>query len=511
MVDMPSTTTTTTTTTATTTPPPSSSSSSSVWSYSLGHVSHSPTSINEELALNQHNILQDHYLQQQQQQQRRFSIDQSNMDELQHPLRTIWSNNIMDHQYNSHQRRSSLSDYSNADDWSPTLMNGGLQFNSDNAYNFGRRHSVAGPVLNHHLKVINEVDNISLNSKISQQQQRLYLNKGILDHIDEYFGNGNRQPSIKSPIPYPNNNNNNSINHINNISNNNNNNNNEYSYTKTSFMETNGYSKTMTAGGEAAAFGGSTILMGKGIPLHHFLDSNTKLYIIEFKACRTDICYIMQGDQINPVLGDLVIVEADRGRDLGKVANVLTANEIMTKQQQRQQQQQQQNDLNHEDNYDQDNNNNNNSNDSTTPSSSSSSSTSLLNDDNNSFTSSSSTLNDNNNNNNSNNNNNNNNISKCQVKRLFRLADALEITTLYTKKSDEEKALLVCQTKVQQRELPMQVVNAEYQWDRRKLTFYFLADQRIDFRELVRELFKIYKTRIWMCALKSNTNELLPE
>ncbi|KAI9300779.1 PSP1 C-terminal conserved region-domain-containing protein [Cunninghamella echinulata] len=167
--------------------------------------------------------------------------------------------------------------------------------------------------------------------------------------------------------------------------------------------------------------------MGKGIPLHHFLDSNTKLYIIEFKACRTDICYIMQGDQINPVLGDLVIVEADRGRDLGKVANILTANEI------------------------------------------------------------------------------------CQVKRLFRLADALEITTLYTKKSDEEKALLVCQTKVQQRELPMQVVSAEYQWDRRKLTFYFLADQRIDFRELVRELFKIYKTRIWMCALKSNTNELLPE
>lgn len=34
--------------------------------------------------------------------------------------------------------------------------------------------------------------------------------------------------------------------------------------------------------------------------------------------------------------------------------------------------------------------------------------------------------------------------------------------------------------------------------DRRKLTFYFMAERRIDFRELVRELFKIYKTRIWM-------------
>lgn len=39
--------------------------------------------------------------------------------------------------------------------------------------------------------------------------------------------------------------------------------------------------------------------------------------------------------------------------------------------------------------------------------------------------------------------------------------------------------------------------------DRRKLTFYFKANERIDFRELVRELFKIYKTRIWMCAYAS--------
>ena len=37
--------------------------------------------------------------------------------------------------------------------------------------------------------------------------------------------------------------------------------------------------------------------------------------------------------------------------------------------------------------------------------------------------------------------------------------------------------------------------------DRNKLTFYFIAEKRIDFRELVRELFRIYKTRIWMCAV----------
>lgn len=73
---------------------------------------------------------------------------------------------------------------------------------------------------------------------------------------------------------------------------------------------------------------------------------------------------------------------------------------------------------------------------------------------------------------------------------------------------DEVKALQLCQNKVRQKKLPMEVVDAEYQWwdsfffskhpglptfccrDRRKLTFYFIAEKRIDFRELVRELFR---------------------
>jgi len=78
---------------------------------------------------------------------------------------------------------------------------------------------------------------------------------------------------------------------------------------------------------------------------------------------------------------------------------------------------------------------------------------------------------------------------------------------LVTKSQDEAKAMLVCQTKVRQKKLPMEVVDAEYQWDRRKLTFYFIAERRIDFRELVRDLFKIYKTRIWMCAVNPMINK----
>jgi hypothetical protein len=44
----------------------------------------------------------------------------------------------------------------------------------------------------------------------------------------------------------------------------------------------------------------------------------------------------------------------------------------------------------------------------------------------------------------------------------------------------------------------MEVIDAEFQYDRRKLTYFFHADGRIDFRELVRDLFALYKTRIWM-------------
>lgn len=47
----------------------------------------------------------------------------------------------------------------------------------------------------------------------------------------------------------------------------------------------------------------------------------------------------------------------------------------------------------------------------------------------------------------------------------------------------------------------MRLIDAEYQFDRRKLIFYYSTSKRIDFRDLVRELFRIYKTRIWMCAV----------
>ncbi|KAG0168877.1 hypothetical protein DFQ30_004215 [Apophysomyces sp. BC1015] len=146
--------------------------------------------------------------------------------------------------------------------------------------------------------------------------------------------------------------------------------------------------------------------MGKGVPLHRVSREST-LYMIEFKAGRTDFFYVSdRTGRLQPHVGDLVIVEADRGQDLGKVAiNNLTADQVKdlhTKQQQQQQQQQE--------------------------------------------------------------NESSENRRDIQVKRIYRLAAPDEINLLLIKGQDEQRALAVCQEKTKLRKLPMEVVDAEYQW-----------------------------------------------
>lgn len=96
------------------------------------------------------------------------------------------------------------------------------------------------------------------------------------------------------------------------------------------------------------------------------------------------------------------------------------------------------------------------------------------------------------------------------LKKIIRLATHDEVGLLVMKREEEEELLKVCRLKVRQRGMPMHVVDAEYQFDRHKLTFFFEADTRIDFRELVRDLFSIYKTRIWMQQLDKNTSATCP-
>lgn len=97
-------------------------------------------------------------------------------------------------------------------------------------------------------------------------------------------------------------------------------------------------------------------------------------------------------------------------------------------------------------------------------------------------------------------------------KPILALALAQEISLILQKAQDEEKACRMCNTKIASTTnsasgkasedlKQMRLVDAEYQFDRRKLIFYYSTTRRIDFRDLVRELFRMFKTRIWMCAV----------
>jgi cell fate regulator YaaT (PSP1 superfamily) len=151
--------------------------------------------------------------------------------------------------------------------------------------------------------------------------------------------------------------------------------------------------------------------VGKGVPLHQ-LPGHRQLYMVEFKAGRTDLFYV--DDPTGTVhihTGDLVIVEADRGKDLGKVTvDNLTTQQVsmLQAQQQFEQQQQQQMVTDNE----------------PAPSQ----------------------------------------RKDIHPKRIYRLAQPNEITSLVNKGEDEAKARLLCQNKVRQKKLPMEVVDAEYQW-----------------------------------------------
>lgn len=85
-----------------------------------------------------------------------------------------------------------------------------------------------------------------------------------------------------------------------------------------------------------------------------------------------------------------------------------------------------------------------------------------------------------------------------EKKFVLRLATSEEKLSLQIKVSDEEIALKTIRERSFEKNLPMRVLDCEYQFDRHKLIFYFESNRRIDFRDLVSDLFSQYKTRIWM-------------
>lgn len=82
------------------------------------------------------------------------------------------------------------------------------------------------------------------------------------------------------------------------------------------------------------------------------------------------------------------------------------------------------------------------------------------------------------------------------LKKVIRIANENDRTIVEENKHAANEAYQVCQQKVVEHNLDMKLVDVEYTFDRNKIIFYFTADGRIDFRELVKDLAAIFRTRI---------------
>ena len=82
------------------------------------------------------------------------------------------------------------------------------------------------------------------------------------------------------------------------------------------------------------------------------------------------------------------------------------------------------------------------------------------------------------------------------LKKLIRKADEKDLRTLEENKKKEKNAFGICQKKIADHKLDMKLVDVEYTFDGGKVLFYFTADGRVDFRELVKDLAGVFRTRI---------------
>ncbi len=82
------------------------------------------------------------------------------------------------------------------------------------------------------------------------------------------------------------------------------------------------------------------------------------------------------------------------------------------------------------------------------------------------------------------------------LKKVLRIADQKDQLNVEDNKQAAEEAHQVCYDKIVEHQLDMKLVDVEYTFDRNKVIFYFTADGRVDFRELVKDLASIFRTRI---------------
>ena len=82
------------------------------------------------------------------------------------------------------------------------------------------------------------------------------------------------------------------------------------------------------------------------------------------------------------------------------------------------------------------------------------------------------------------------------LKKVIRVATSKDLKHQESNRQKEKEAFKICEEKIKKHKLDMNLTEVEYKFDNSKILFYFTADGRIDFRELVKDLAAIFKTRI---------------
>ena len=82
------------------------------------------------------------------------------------------------------------------------------------------------------------------------------------------------------------------------------------------------------------------------------------------------------------------------------------------------------------------------------------------------------------------------------LKKVMRAASPKDLEQVIINEHKQEEAFRICKEKIEKHKLEMKLLEVEYTFDRSKILFYFTADGRVDFRELVKDLASVFKTRI---------------
>ena len=83
-----------------------------------------------------------------------------------------------------------------------------------------------------------------------------------------------------------------------------------------------------------------------------------------------------------------------------------------------------------------------------------------------------------------------------EIPKVVRAANPFDLKKIEENNFREKKAFKFCQQYIKNKSLPMNLMSVEYTFDRKKLKFYFTSNQKVDFRELVKELVEEFKTGV---------------